>query len=234
VTRISRTLLTCAIAAAAPVAGVRADPIEDLQNWSAIFATGGLPGVHAKARYWLEGQGRFGEEISRFNQGILRPGLGWALSERVTLWAGYAWIPTDPPGSNNGTSEHRLWQQVQWTTPLPLGEFTLVSRTRLEQRFFEQADDTGWRLRQFTKVTHPLALEGRLYASIWDEVFLALDDTDWGAHAGLDQNRSFGGLGLRLARGVALEAGYLNQYVFRRTRDDANNHILAFNLYLNL
>jgi hypothetical protein len=211
-----------------------AGPIEDTQNWSAVFVTGKLTDVHPKARYWLEGQGRFGEDISRFTQGIVRPGLGLALSERVTLWLGYAWVPTDPSGPANGTSEHRLWQQVMWTTPLPFGEFTLLSRTRLEQRFFEHSGDTGWRLRQFTKVTHPLALEGRLYASLWDEVFLALDDTDWGARAGLDQNRSFGGMGLRLAPGVALEAGYLNQYIFRQVRDDASNHILAISLYLNL
>lgn len=212
----------------------QANPIEDTQNWSAIFATGKLEAVHTKARYWLEGQGRFGGDVSRFNQGILRPGLGWALSDRVTLWGGYAWIPTDPPGVGNGTSEHRLWQQVLWVTPLPLGSLTLTSRTRLEQRWFEHAADAGWRLRQFTKLTHPIALGGRIYASLWDEVFIALDDTDWGARAGLDQNRGFAGIGVRFSPAVALEAGYLNQYVFRHSRADASNHILALSLYLNL
>lgn len=232
--RAPRVLCALCSVLALPATPVLADPIEDLQNWSAIFATGKLTAVHAKARYWLEGQGRFGADISRFSQGILRPGVGFALTERMTLWGGYAYIPTDPPGEGNATREHRLWQQLLWTTPLPLGSLTLTSRTRLEQRWFEHAADAGWRLRQFTKLTRPIALDGRVYASLWDEVFLAFDDTDWGARAGLDQNRAFGGIGFRLAPGVALEAGYLNQYVFRQARDDASNHILAFSLYLNL
>ena len=71
-----------------------------------------------------------------------------------------------------------------------MGSFGLASRSRLEQRFREGSqDDTGWRFRQFIKLTRSILDDGPLYWSLWDEVFLNLNDTDWGAQSGLDRNR---------------------------------------------
>lgn len=224
--------VTCLLLASL-AAPTLANPDEDQQTWGAVFNTGHLSALHPKARFWLEGQGRFGDDTSRFSQGILRAGLGWAVSEHWVLWGGYAWIPSDPPGPSNGTREHRLWQQAMGNGGVPASRLNWVARTRLEQRWLEHADDTGWRLRQFAKLTHPLTSGGRVYASVWDEVFFALNATDWGARAGLDQNRAFAGFGVRLGKGVSTEVGYLHQYVFRASRPDASNHILSLNLFVN-
>ncbi len=70
---------------------------------------------------------------------------------------------------------------------------------------------------------------------MWDELFLPLNDTDWGARSGFGQNRAFGGLGVTLdpQRKVTLEFGYLNQYVNRRDTD-LMNHIVSLALLISL
>lgn len=216
-----------------PAVAVSAGAQEDFHSWGAVLATGAIGQPSADLRYWLEGQGRFNDDSSRFNQGILRGALGKAVGARAVLWGGYAFIPTEPPGAANDTVEHRIWQQLTWQAPGPIAGLSLSSRSRLEQRFVDGGDDTGWRVRQLIKATRPLDSAGRLYVSIWDEVFLNFNRTDWGADDGFDQNRIFAGLGARLAPGWVTEIGYMNQYVARPGRSDASNHILSMTLFLN-
>lgn len=210
-----------------------ADTVDDWHTWSAAVATGPLGGSETPWRFWLEGQARFNDDTSRFNQAILRGALGRALTARATVWAGYAWIPSNRPGTSQNVSEHRLWQQLTWSTASPLAGFSVSTRTRLEQRTVESASDTGWRFRQLVKLTHPLAGGERWYLSLWDEVFVHLNDTDWGADDGLDQNRAFVGLGARVSPAVRAEVGYMNQYVNRRGRADASNHVLSLTLLMS-
>ncbi len=63
-----------------------------------------------------------------------------------------------------------------------------------------------------------------------------LNNTDWGARSGFDQNRFFFGLGYKLneSGSLSLEVGYLNQYLYRRSATDRMNHIFSVNLFLNL
>lgn len=210
-----------------------ADALDDWHSWGAVVATGRIGAADSPARFWLEGQGRFNDKSSRFNQGIVRGALGYALGKRATLWAGYAFIPTDPRGVPDDIVEHRIWQQLTWSSAGPLAGFALSTRTRLEQRQVESAGDTGWRFRQLLKLTRPLGAGNKLYLSLWDELFVHLNDTDWGADDGFDQNRVFAGLGVRLGEHANTEIGYLHQYVRRRGRRDASNHILSFTLLLN-
>ncbi len=186
----------------------------------------------AKVRWWFDGQGRFLDESNGFAQSLVRPGFGYAVSEDVTAWVGYAWIRSEP-GAGRNSHEHRLWQQVTWARRF--AALTAASRTRLEQRFVDTGDDTGWRLRQFVKLTHPLALHPRLGLSGYDEVFFDLNDTDFGAAAGFAQNRLFAGFSWRLdASGrVSAEIGYLNQFGRNQSGADPMNHILSLNLLLN-
>lgn len=96
---------------------------EDWHTWGAIVATGDLGGADSKLRYWLEGQGRFNDDSSRFNQGILRGALGLDVAPRATVWAGYAFIPTDPQNRRDDIVEHRAWQQLTWSAAQPLAGF---------------------------------------------------------------------------------------------------------------
>ena len=205
---------------------------EDWQTWGAVIATGALAEPHHNVEYWLEGQGRFNDDSSRFNQGIVRAALGYRVAERAVLWMGYGYIPNDPPQQRDNVIEHRIFQQLTWSCAEPLLGFSLASRSRVEQRTIEGADDTGWRLRQFVKLTRPFAQHPRWYWSLWDELFLNLNDTDWGADGGIDQNRVFAGVGYRLAPNARAEVGYMNQLVRREQRDDASNHITSLTVLL--
>ncbi|MGR9089949.1 MAG: DUF2490 domain-containing protein [Gammaproteobacteria bacterium] len=205
---------------------------DDWQTWGAIVVTGDIGGDDSNVRYWLEGQGRFNDDSSRFNQGIVRGALGYVVRPRTTLWAGYAFVPSDPQNRSDDVVEHRAWQQLTWSAGQPVAGFALASRTRLEQRTVESTDDTGWRFRQFVKLTRPLGAGGSLYWSLWDELFVNFNDTDWGADGGIDQNRAFAGVGVKLASSAKAEIGYLNQFVRRANRDDAHNHILSLTLLL--
>ena len=162
------------------------------------------------------------------NDGLLR---GYAFAEDATAWLGYAWIQTtlQPSGHSN---EHRIWQQVTWSPRT--GPISLLVRPRLEERFLSTGDDVGWRFRQFFKATYPIGHQDRLFLAAYDEVFFDLNDTDWGQHTGFSQNRLFAGLGWRLDPdgGAALEMGYLNQFINKRSQDDRMNHILSINLFL--
>lgn len=220
--------LFAALVGAAPAA---AD--EDFHTWGAIVATGPLSTALPDARFWLEGQGRFDDDSSRFNQGIVRAAFGHAFTSRAVLWAGYAYIPTHPPGSGNNTVEHRPWQQFTWRAAAPFAGLTMSTRTRLEQRFVEGGAETGWRFRQLIKLTRPMVTDERMYLALWNEVLVNLNSTDWGAGDGFDQNRVFAGLGIQLAPGWVTEVGYMNQYIARDRRADASNHVLSLTLFVN-
>ena len=204
---------------------------DDTQLWAALFANGP---VEEDSRYlvWFDGHARFSEDVSRLGVSIIRPGVGYRVNDRVSLWAGYAWVVSRADGRDSIT-EHRIWQQLTWRAAQPLAGITLSTRSRLEQRMIESAEETGWRARQLVKLTYPLGAGERVYLALWDEVFVNLDDTDWGADDGFDQNRAFAGIGLKFAPHLRTEIGYMNQYIARSNRDDASNHVLSLTLFLD-
>jgi hypothetical protein len=210
---------------------VPAQTVDDGAVWMAWLAQGRLAdgeSTPGRLRWWLDAQQRQRDEGEHADLSLLRPALGYALTDRMTLFAGYAWIATDPPRRDEFV-EHRAWQQLTWN--LPLWGLTVQSRTRLEQRFVETDGDTGWRLREFVKTTVPLTRDKDWFVSLWDELFWDLGDTDWGQRTGFRQNRAFAGLGafLDAAHRVSVEVGYLNQWVDRRG-DDKLNHVLSIML----
>lgn len=215
----------CAALAATPT--VSAEPLGDFQTWTSVAVAGSL---HEAWRYNVDLHLRFGDDSDRYSQGILRPGIGYALNERASLWVGYAYVQSDAPFATQRTDEHRVWQQFTWTQPTSLGAF--VSRTRLEQRDVETGDDTGWRLRQMLRLTHPLAYVPRTSVVASNEMFFHLNDTDWGARTGFDQNRVFAGLGYDFSTRLRGEAGYLNLYQHREDRADRLYHMLSLNFTL--
>ena len=200
----------------------------DWHTWGAVVTTGDFLSPNTGMDFWMEGQGRFNDDTLRFNQGIVRAALGYRLAPRTTIWAGYGFIPNNPRNRREKVIEHRAWQQLTWRAEDPIHGFSLSTRTRLEQRTIEGFDDLGWRFRSFVKLTYPLPISELLYLSFWDELFLNVDDTDWGAKSGVDQNRIFGGLGIRIASQTKFEIGYMHQFVKRERRVDGHNHILSF------
>lgn len=225
-----RTLLSLLLLASAPVA--RAGVEEDAQLWLAFTTIGRWPAAAtaepSRLRYWLEAQARFDDDASRLQQDILRPGLGYDLTSRVTVWAGYGWFDTEPQGGRD-FGEHRVWQQLTWSGAAPLAGFAPSARTRLEQRLIEDAGDTGVRLRQLFRGQRPLT--GPWSLVLQDEVFMNFNDTDAGAETGFDQNRLFAGVAWQFAPLARLEVGYLNQFIGRPDRDDRMHHILSLGIF---
>ncbi len=210
--------------------GTPAHARNDTQAWGSVIATGPVRG---NLFVWLEAQARGTDDVGGGSQFIVRPAIGARIAPDAHAIAGYAYIRTDPEGGRI-TNEHRLWQQVQSAvvrrnngTPL------VISRTRLEQRMLEGQDDTGWRLQQSVRLQVPIAREGTVQAVAFTEGFINLNSTRWGARDGVDQWRTFVGIGVPVAPRMRLEPGYLNQHVFRRG-EDWTNHVLSVTLLVRL
>jgi hypothetical protein len=231
-------LIACAATLLSATQGAKA-ATEDSGAWFGVFANGQLPpslnDSTGSWRLWLDAQLRLGDDASRFSQGVVRPGVGYALSEAWSLWAGYAYIRTEPPYATTQTNEQRIWEQAIWNGAI--GPTKLSSRTRLEQRFFSGGADTGWRLREFVKLVQPLGAKNAWSLVVSDEIFVNLNNANFGpnlmAVAGLDRNRFFVGPGINLNQFVRLEFGYMNQYTFRHNGPDKNDQILAANVFVN-
>jgi len=225
--RLASALLLLVIAAHA-----RAQT-EDFGVWLGGFVNGKLPPAlndsSGSWRLWFDIQLRFGDDASRFSQGILRPGVGYSLSRAWTVWLGYAYIRTEPPYASTSTEEQRIWEQAMWSDRI--GAVRLVSRTRLEQRFVSTGGQTGWRLREFLKLSVPLGATWS--AVLYDEYFYNLNSTNYGATAGSDRNRFFVGPGAKISPEVTIEAGYLHQYVFGTNSPDKSDDILAVSAFWN-
>jgi hypothetical protein len=129
--------------------------------------------------------------------------------------------------------EHRIWKQLTWDPSYSLAGWRFASRSRVEQRSIEGVNSVAWRARQLFKVTRPLNTGGSLYLALWDEQFVNLNDKQVGPQAGLDQNRTFAGVGVGLSSEVRTEVGYLYQWVDRQRARDNHNHIVSPTLLLN-
>ncbi|HOP19802.1 MAG TPA: DUF2490 domain-containing protein [Amphiplicatus sp.] len=218
-----RSFVSLSILAAATLSphGATAD---DTQLWTALFSDGPI-GNAGDGRFlaWFDAHARYSEDVSRLGVSIIRPGLGYKVNDDLSLWAGYAWVVSRADGRESLT-EHRTWQQATYGVAKgPWG--SLSGRTRIEQRFHEAGDETGYRVRQFLRWSKPIA--ERWTATAWNETFIALNDTDFGARAGYDQNRTFGGLRWRASDKVSLEGGYVFNHI---NASDAANHNVSISI----
>jgi hypothetical protein len=209
----------------------------DYGVWGNITATGNWGFLNkenptlGKLKWWLEGQGRFGNHMSEFTQSLLRPGLGYQLTPTVSLWAGYAFAPTNPPYSRVSFDEQRVWQQVLYREKFDVGVFQ--SRSRLEQRMAPQlGTDVEVRYRQLMKLAVPLSFAPGFSFIIQDEVFVILNTGDWFARNGIDNNRFFTGIGYAITKELTGEIGYMNHYIWR-TGPNLMDHVLGINLLAN-
>lgn len=198
----------------------------DFQLWSNITLTAPLiAGTHF--RYWLETQERFGEEVSRLSQALVRPGVGYELMPGMSLWFGYAWIFTTAPFATPSNEENRIWQQLMWTKKYSHSK--LILRTRLEERYLPNGPGFG-RFRQLFKTELPLNSPQSFNLVASDEVFLHIFNQ---ANHGFDQNRFFIGLSHAVTKNINLEVGYLNQFIQRRGIANFQGNYLSLNLLAN-
>ena len=210
-----------------------AQSVHDFGSWFSVNTQGKCDpcSEHAKLRWWFDGHLRYLDDSDGFNQSIFRPGLGYQLNSNTNVWVGYAWINELPTSGDPVFDENRLWQQLLWSKKVR--RQTLFSRSRLEQRWVETGDDTGWRFRQFVKTDRPFHKDSLLSFVAWDEAFFDLNETDWGQQGTFSQNRLFLGFGRKFLgpNSPKIEIGYLNQFIRRKSGDDRFNHIVSTNWF---
>ena len=200
----------------------------EFHQWTALLSTGRLKQGPPGMTFWFDAHARRGDSNTVL---ILRPGVGAQLTPWLTLWAGYAWVPTFGDRSRGTTHEHRVWEQI--TLSHQTAGWSFQSRTRLEQRVSDAGDDVGHRIREFVRVNWQPDANFPMGAAFWDEIFIGLNNTDWGAPKGFDQNRLFLGPFLNPLPWARLEMGYLFAYLDRGNADLAA-HVLAVNLFVSL
>jgi hypothetical protein len=215
------------IAAGGLVSGLAASPLaaaeDDGNIWLGQFAT-----INATDKVYvrLEAQERFTNDAERLGQLLLRSLVAYRFNDKVNAGIGYAFVLTDPVGPTK-LNEHRYYQELN-VRLIDRDGITLDSRTRLEQRTFEEREDTSWRLRQFVQLRVPISDTNKIVA--YTEPFVDLNETGV-QRGGLSIWRNFVGVSVPLAKGIEVVPGYLNQHVFRDGRD-RSDHTANVNLFM--
>jgi hypothetical protein len=157
--------------------------------------------------------------IGDLEQLLLRVGLGYTFNEsKNNVLLGYGYILSENYLDNNtdkvSINENRIFQQ--FTSKQKIGIVSLNHRYRFEQRFVQS--DFKMRLRYFLGLNIPLTKKenNKLYFSAYNEVFLNTEP------AVFDRNRLYGGIGYRINKNIRLEAGYMNQFFEKYSRDQLN------------
>jgi len=211
--QLPRRAIAATVLSAVTLTTFAADDLTEYNGaWLQAVAEGSMSFIDPSlknGRIWLEGQSRFDGNWDHWYQGMVRSAVGYSLSDRASIWAGYTWLPTQNIGSSY-KSQQDFWPAFRYTLPTDIGTF--MFRTMWESNFI-RGNQVRERPRQMIKFTHPLEFEPRLSLIAWDEAFYRVNSTEWGGKSGFDQNRAFAGLGWSFNSSVRAELGYLNQYV---------------------
>lgn len=213
--------------------GARAATLKDHNTWDAVSISGPLGRTVDAAQPWLYGldvQNKFANNSRKVAQSTWRASLIRVLDAHWTAMAGFGFTPTDTPLTSKPNRELRWTQQLGWSGHA--GDFSLGARIRIEERFYNTGDDCGVRTRYQVRASHPVPGCSCLSGVVWNEYFYNLNDTDYGARHGYDQNRLFVGTGWKLSEITRTEIGYLHNYVHRPGKDDRLNQTVAVSLFV--
>ncbi|HKP34296.1 MAG TPA: DUF2490 domain-containing protein [Sphingomicrobium sp.] len=157
--------------------------------------------------------------------------LGYRLGKSVTVWAGYTHNPQYSAGDFT-VMEHRAREQVTFDNVAKVGPGKLSARIRLEQRWREHVNGTGWRARPYVKYSVPL--KGKTSFNLSSEPFFNLNKVGFQRRTGLDRVRNLVAVSTPLAKNFNGELGYMNQHGFVRGGEDTSDHIAYFAVSLSL
>jgi hypothetical protein len=201
-------------------------------------------GIHTEYQWRREDLGQ------NWQQSLMRVGVDYYIPDGPMLTAGYGWIQSFPYGEqpiSYSFNEHRIWQQM--ILKQKAGRFYFNHRYRLEQRFLERKtlnsaaefehDEFVFRQRARYRfmvnipLNHPEMKEKTLFLALYDEPFIQFGK-GVGANT-LDQNRLYGALGYQVNKSLQIQAGYLNQMVFKGDGVHAErNHNLQLGITYNM
>ena len=128
-TKIKSTCLATALLGYAAIhssASVADDLLQDSGAWLQAVGEGNLKSLDPsleKVRLWLEIQSRWDDNWDHWYQGLFRTAVGYSLSERATIWAGYTYLPTQNVGKAS-VQQQDLWPGFRYVLPTDFGTFT--------------------------------------------------------------------------------------------------------------
>nr|WP_313808786.1 DUF2490 domain-containing protein [Sphingobium sp.] len=156
---------------------------------------------------------RFRRDASNGDQQSARLSLDHRIATGVQIGGGMAYFHSGPE------QEMRLFEQMTLTKGIWL------SRTRLEQRFFDTADRASWRLRQRVQAAVPLdgAKQWTLIAAT--ELMFHLNRARPSDKTGLAVMRNQIGLRHPITKAIDVQLLYMRQQTFRENRPDAVAHV---------
>ncbi|MBK6683613.1 MAG: DUF2490 domain-containing protein [Deltaproteobacteria bacterium] len=200
------------------------------QVWGATFLQANLTEQVPRLHLWLDLQARHAGGAATT---LVRPALGLQLFDGALLHVGYGWIARFPDADLPEVHEHRIWEQLLFTHSVEATGLDLMMRVRLEQRLLATGGTVAHRLRTMLRAGWWPDREAALLFVLWDEAFLGIEGSDWGATSGFDQNRLFAGLGVKGLAQTRFELGYLSLYLRRSSGEDRLDHVASFNLFAN-
>lgn len=225
---MKRNVVALAVLTGASLLSTPALAASDEQVWANGSAT-----VKLSDRWRLQEEltGRFSEKKDGLYEVESNTLLGYRLNKVVTLWAGYTHDP-QYSGGDFTVMEHRAREQVTFDGFAKLGKGKLNGRVRLEQRWRDGIDGTGWRLRPYLKYSVPIA--GKTALNVSTEPFFNLNTTTFQRQSGLDRVRNLATISTPLTGKLTGEAGYMNQHGFVRGGPDTSDNIAYFGMSLSL
>lgn len=193
---------------------------QDFRLWSPVYLTFPLSSSFIG---YMEVNPRFGDDVSELDQLILRPAVGYKLTDHFSLWQGYAWVGSYQP---RFIEENHVFQQLLYRRTLPFVK--VLSRTRLEERFIENTDGTAVRARTMLRGDFPLPDAPEWAIVVYDELFVNLNAVGNGPDSGFDQNRLFLGMNRQFSEHFNMDLGYQMQALNNRQPALINqiNHII--------
>lgn len=156
---------------------------------------------------------RFRRDESGGEQQLARITLDHAVAKNIQVGGGIAFFHSEPE------QELRLFQQLTATHGI------FQSRTRMEQRFFDTADEASWRLRQRFQASIPLDTAKRWTLVAATELFFHLNRARPSDKTGLAVMRQQAGLRHALSKALDVQLLYMRQQGFRDDRPDAVVHV---------
>lgn len=120
--------------------------------------------------------------------------------------------------NDGGSNETRTIQQLSGTHGI------VKTRLRLEQRFVDNADRMGLRLRPRLGMEVPLDASGRWTAGADAELFWTLRGNNVGSDEGITGLRTQIGVGYEMSDNLALSLTYLRQQDFENNAPDEIGH----------
>lgn len=161
----------------------------------------------------LDTSQRFRRDSSNGEQQTVRVLLDHRIASGVQIGGGIAYFHSEPE------QELRLFQQATFSKGV------WVARTRIEQRFFDTADQASWRLRQRVQASLPLDAAKKWTLIAATELMFHLNRVRPSDKTGLAVMRNQIGLRHPISKAVDAQLLYMRQQTFRENRPDAVAHI---------